>query len=319
VRLATDAGIAADRVSAPGFADDVDTPADLERLQHGSAGGCHGTGAGQPRPATARRRLNRPWQPAARPSRATGRAAARPACPDGLSASTGLPDEPGACERADGERREQQHDQRHPALGGLARTIDHLGAAEDPGEVDRLGIGRGEDAEHDQQEHDHDPADLLGHGRAGLLVLRPCLRALRGRRVGRAGGLAALARSSTAGSLGAVLGLLLHRSPFRSIVVGPSGTLAHARGVPTACRSRLSFATASTYEESWMPQGTVKHFDPGTGTGSLVQDDLVERDIDREAFTASRLMELRVGQRVRFELEQDGDDERVTQLNIISL
>jgi cold shock CspA family protein len=68
-----------------------------------------------------------------------------------------------------------------------------------------------------------------------------------------------------------------------------------------------------------MPQGTVKHFDARTGTGSLVQDDLVERDIDREAFTASRLMELRVGQRVRFELEQDGDDERVTQLNIISL
>ena len=68
-----------------------------------------------------------------------------------------------------------------------------------------------------------------------------------------------------------------------------------------------------------MPQGTVKHFDPQTGTGSLVQDDLVERDIDREAFTASRLMELRVGQRVRFEVEQDGDDERVTQLNIVSL
>lgn len=68
-----------------------------------------------------------------------------------------------------------------------------------------------------------------------------------------------------------------------------------------------------------MPQGTVKHFDPETGTGSLVQDDLVEREIDREAFTASRLMELRIGQRVRFELEQDGDDVRVTQLNIVSL
>jgi 2-phospho-L-lactate/phosphoenolpyruvate guanylyltransferase len=38
VRLATDAGIAADRVGAPGFADDVDTPADLERLQHGPLG-----------------------------------------------------------------------------------------------------------------------------------------------------------------------------------------------------------------------------------------------------------------------------------------
>lgn len=68
-----------------------------------------------------------------------------------------------------------------------------------------------------------------------------------------------------------------------------------------------------------MPQGTVKHFDPDTGIGSLVQDDLVERDIDKEAFAASGLMELRIGQRVRFELEEDGEDLRVTQLNIISL
>ncbi len=68
-----------------------------------------------------------------------------------------------------------------------------------------------------------------------------------------------------------------------------------------------------------MPQGTVKHFDAETGTGSLVQDDLVERGIDREAFAASGLMELRVGQRVRFELEEDGEDARVAQLNIISL
>lgn len=68
-----------------------------------------------------------------------------------------------------------------------------------------------------------------------------------------------------------------------------------------------------------MPQGTVKHFDADTSTGSLVQDDLVERDIDREAFAASGLMELRVGQRVRFELDEDGEDVRVTQLSIISL
>jgi 2-phospho-L-lactate/phosphoenolpyruvate guanylyltransferase len=72
-------------------------------------------------------------------------------------------------------------------------------------------------------------------------------------------------------------------------------------------------------EESWMPQGTVKSFDPETGTGVVVKDDLVEVGIDREAFTASRLMELRLGQRVRFELEEDGDDVRVTQLNIVSL
>jgi cold shock CspA family protein len=68
-----------------------------------------------------------------------------------------------------------------------------------------------------------------------------------------------------------------------------------------------------------MPQGTVKSFDPATGTGVVVQDDLVERPIDREAFTASRLMELRLGQRVRFELEEEGEDARVTQLNIVSL
>lgn len=68
-----------------------------------------------------------------------------------------------------------------------------------------------------------------------------------------------------------------------------------------------------------MPQGTVKSFDPETSTGVIVKDDLVEIDIDREAFTASRLMELRLGQRVRFELEEDGDDVRVTQLNIVSL
>ena len=69
-----------------------------------------------------------------------------------------------------------------------------------------------------------------------------------------------------------------------------------------------------------MPQGTIRSFDPATGTGSLLDDGLREHRYDREAFTASGLQELRVGQRVRFELEPgDGDDTRITQLNIISL
>lgn len=68
-----------------------------------------------------------------------------------------------------------------------------------------------------------------------------------------------------------------------------------------------------------MPQGTVKDFNPETGAGTLVQDDLVERPIAPETFAASRLMGLRIGQRVRFELEEDGDDLKVTQLNLISL
>ena len=67
-----------------------------------------------------------------------------------------------------------------------------------------------------------------------------------------------------------------------------------------------------------MPQGTVKGFDPGSGTGSLLDDGLQEHRFDREAFTASGLQELRIGQRVRFELE-GGDEPRVAQLNIVSL
>ena len=68
-----------------------------------------------------------------------------------------------------------------------------------------------------------------------------------------------------------------------------------------------------------MPQGTIKSFHSATSTGSLLDDELRERPIDREAFVASGLMALRIGQRVRFELEGDGDDARVTRLNIVSL
>ncbi len=68
-----------------------------------------------------------------------------------------------------------------------------------------------------------------------------------------------------------------------------------------------------------MPQGTIKAFDAGTSTGSLLDDGLKERHFDREAFVASGLRELRIGQRVRFELEGDGEEPRVSHLNIVSL
>jgi cold shock CspA family protein len=68
-----------------------------------------------------------------------------------------------------------------------------------------------------------------------------------------------------------------------------------------------------------MPQGTVKSFDPSTGTAVLLDDRLAEHPVDQEAFAASGLRELRLGQRVRFELAQDGDQERVTNLNLVSL
>lgn len=64
-----------------------------------------------------------------------------------------------------------------------------------------------------------------------------------------------------------------------------------------------------------MPQGTIKSYDPATRTASLLDDALVEHPVDAEAVAASGLMLLRMGQRVRYEL--DGD--RVTHVDIVSL
>lgn len=68
-----------------------------------------------------------------------------------------------------------------------------------------------------------------------------------------------------------------------------------------------------------MPQGTVRNFDPVRGEGTLLDNGLHERAFDREAFRASGLQSLRIGQRVRFELEGDADEPRVAHLNIVSL
>ncbi len=70
-----------------------------------------------------------------------------------------------------------------------------------------------------------------------------------------------------------------------------------------------------------MPQGTIRTYRPGDRTGTLLDDGLVEHAFDADAFRASGLQELRLGQRVRFELVEDGDDAqpRVTHLNIVSL
>ncbi|MBA2578559.1 MAG: cold-shock protein [Euzebyaceae bacterium] len=68
-----------------------------------------------------------------------------------------------------------------------------------------------------------------------------------------------------------------------------------------------------------MPQGTVKHFDVETSTGTVLLDNQDELSIDAETFAASGLLELRLGQRVRFEIEQEGEDRLLRHLNIISM
>ncbi len=69
-----------------------------------------------------------------------------------------------------------------------------------------------------------------------------------------------------------------------------------------------------------MPQGTIKRYDPETRTAVLLDDQLVQMDVDREAVAASGLLELRLGQRVRFEIDESPTGEaRVTNLDIVSM
>ena len=68
-----------------------------------------------------------------------------------------------------------------------------------------------------------------------------------------------------------------------------------------------------------MPQGTVKHFDIETNTGTVLLDNQDELPIDAETFAASGLLELRLGQRVRFQVDSGGGHQRVRDLNIVSL
>jgi 2-phospho-L-lactate guanylyltransferase len=68
-----------------------------------------------------------------------------------------------------------------------------------------------------------------------------------------------------------------------------------------------------------MPQGTVKYFDPETNSGIVMLDNQDELPVDAETFATSGLLELRLGQRVRFELDGSGEDQRITSVDIVSM
>ena len=56
-----------------------------------------------------------------------------------------------------------------------------------------------------------------------------------------------------------------------------------------------------------MAQGTIKHYDAQGQTGSVLMDDHTEVQIDAMSTLDSGLRTLRLGQRVRFDVEeQDG-------------
>lgn len=53
-----------------------------------------------------------------------------------------------------------------------------------------------------------------------------------------------------------------------------------------------------------MDQGTIKDFDEEGRTGVLLTDDRVEVVIDADSLDASGIRTLRIGQRVKFEMEE---------------
>ena len=55
-----------------------------------------------------------------------------------------------------------------------------------------------------------------------------------------------------------------------------------------------------------MPQGTIKDYDPATRTGILLQDDGEEVHIDVASMDGSGLRYLRLGQRVKYDLAEEG-------------
>jgi cold shock CspA family protein len=54
-------------------------------------------------------------------------------------------------------------------------------------------------------------------------------------------------------------------------------------------------------------QGTIKHYDEVGRTGVLLTDDRAEISIDDRSLADASIRSLRIGQRVRFELERTDD------------
>jgi cold shock CspA family protein len=89
---------------------------------------------------------------------------------------------------------------------------------------------------------------------------------------------------------------------------------------PKAARWQVRAAPLQiTARSARMPQGTIKQFDIETNTGIVVLDDTTELPIDAQTFARSGLLELRLGQRVRFDLTGSGEERSVRNLDIVSL
>ena len=68
-----------------------------------------------------------------------------------------------------------------------------------------------------------------------------------------------------------------------------------------------------------MPQGTVKDFDDDSRVGSLLLDDASEVAIDATSLEGGGIRYLRIGQRVKFDLVDEGGRRIARTLRIVTL
>ena len=68
-----------------------------------------------------------------------------------------------------------------------------------------------------------------------------------------------------------------------------------------------------------MAQGTIRDFDEQERMGSLLMDDRTEVAIDATSLDGSGLRGLRIGQRVRFDLVEEGGRKVARTLQIVTL
>jgi 2-phospho-L-lactate guanylyltransferase len=67
-----------------------------------------------------------------------------------------------------------------------------------------------------------------------------------------------------------------------------------------------------------MAQGTIRDYDAQSRTGSLLMDDRTEVHIDATSVEGAAIIDLRIGQRVRFDLIDEGGRKLARTLRIVT-
>jgi 2-phospho-L-lactate guanylyltransferase len=77
-------------------------------------------------------------------------------------------------------------------------------------------------------------------------------------------------------------------------------------------------ATDPDEGEDEVPQGTIRDFDDESRAGTLLMDDRTEVGIDATSIEGSGILTLRLGQRVRFDLVEEGGRKVAKTLRLVT-